>query len=100
MAAVVGFASVTLANYTAHEFWTFRSGSSHISWIRALQYLGASGVTLLMRLTVIIFLSRWIGATHSLVILVAAAGVSFSFSFLLSKHLIFSHRFDRDLADK
>ena len=90
IAATVGFSSAALANYVAHEFWTFRSDASRISLLRAGQYFITSAVTLLIRLTVIAVVGLWFGQQHSLVILTIAAGTSFAFGFMFSKFLVFS----------
>lgn len=98
-AAVCGFALAALANYAAHEYWTFRSHASRLSWLRAAQYIATSAATLVTRLAVILLLTRWLPADSSLLILVLAAGVSFFVNFLLSKFLIFSQRLDRNTTD-
>jgi putative flippase GtrA len=100
LAATIGFATAALANYMAHEFWTFRHEASRISVLRAGQYVLTSAVTLLIRLALIAVFSSWLGAQHRLLILVAAAGTSFAFGFVFSKFLVFSNRHDGARVDR
>ena len=89
LSAVAGFASAMLANYAAHELWTFRTSARRFSLQRAVQYAAASMVTLLTRLLAIAVLGRLTGTGHILSILITAAGVSFIVNYLISKFLIF-----------
>lgn len=97
-AATIGFFIAALANYTAHELWTFRSSASRFSLKRAGQYVLTSMVTLVVRLLVIVLLGRWVGADHNLLVLVAATGVSFTLNFVLSKFFVFYRSHDQDAA--
>jgi putative flippase GtrA len=90
IAAVGGFTVAAIANYGAHELWTFRSGAQELSFRRAARFLLASTLTLLVRLAVVYLLGSLIGVANALPILVGAVGVSFIINFLISKFLVFS----------
>lgn len=95
-AVVTGFFIAALANYAAHELWTFRSTASRLSPKRAGQYIFASAATLAIRLAVIMLLGGWVSADYKLIVLIVATGVSFAFNFILSKFVVFSNRDDQD----
>ena len=96
VAAVFGFFVAALANYTAHELWTFRSTASRFSLKRASQYVVASAATLAVRLAVILLLGRWIAADYNLVVLIVATIVSFTLNFILSKCFVFYRQPDQE----
>ncbi len=95
-AAAIGFFAAAIANYTAHELWTFRSKTSKFSLKRASQYILASAATLTVRLSVIVMLGQWLGADYNLLVLVVATGVSFTLNFILSKFFVFYRQHDQD----
>jgi putative flippase GtrA len=100
LAATIGFSLAALANYVAHEFWTFRHAASRISVSRAGQYILTSAITLMIRLGAIALLGPWLGAQHKLLILATAAGTSFAVGFVFSKFVIFSNRHDGTKVDR
>lgn len=98
IAVLGGFSFAVLANYAAHELWTFRSGAPTLSFRRATRFLIASIFTLLVRLAVVFLLVRLIGVTSALPVLVGAVGVSFMMNFLISRFLVFSRNTDATRA--
>lgn len=92
IAAAVGFISAAIGNYVAHELWTFRNGPRQLSLRRSLHYVGASAVTLAVRIAVMAVLSIRLGGTDPLTVLMCGAGASFFFNFAISKVMIFSNR--------
>jgi putative flippase GtrA len=92
LAATLGFLMAATGNYVAHELWTFRSGPRKISTWRAASYVGASLITLAVRLAVIALFGRLFGLAYPLIVLISAAGVSFGVNFILSKFFIFTRR--------
>jgi len=97
-AAIIGFFIAALANYTAHELWTFRSTGLRFSLKRASQYVLASAATLAVRLAVIVLLGRWVGADYNFLVLVVATGVSFIINFILIKFFVFYRQHDQDAS--
>jgi putative flippase GtrA len=92
LAATAGFMVAALANYIAHELWTFGAAGGRVSARRAAQYLSASALTLVARIMMVFLLRAWFGSTAVLPILIAAAGVSFAVNFAVSKYLIFNRK--------
>lgn len=90
IAAAIGFVVAAVANYTAHELWTFRHDESQLTVKRAAHYLGSSLAALLTRILVVAVLSALIGTTHALIILIIGAGVSFFVNFAISKMFVFN----------
>lgn len=90
LAAVAGFAAGTCVNYVLHELWTFREGHRHLSVLRAGKYGLALGLTLLVRLAVILLLQSLFGSgAPTLLVLGLATGVSFLVNYSASKWLVF-----------
>ena len=92
LGATFGFAVAAAGNYAAHELWTFRAAGAGLSARRALQYVGASALILMVRLAVVTALGALTEGAWTLAILVAGAGVSFFVNFAVSKLLIFARR--------
>ncbi len=91
VASVAGFAVATVANYLAHQFWTFRSGPRSASARRFLGFCLVVGVTLVVRLLVLDQLATVLPGSGiaAPIRLGLAAGASFVLSFLLSRFLVF-----------
>ncbi len=88
--AVVGFCCAVLANYLAHEFWTYRHAKRWSARGRAVGYVATALSTLAMRAAVILALGSVAGGLlGDAATLVAAAGVSLVFNFLVTKLVVF-----------
>ena len=92
LAASLGFGLGAITNYALHEFWTFYDPIRRPSVASAVRYGLALGVTLLTRIGAVIVLTELFGKVRPLVVLVAAAAVSFLVHYVISKHFVF---FDR-----
>jgi|GEM_PF-391607 len=90
VAAVFGFVAGAAFNYLLHELWTFQSGARALSIRRALYFGGATLATLAVRVVAVLFLAWVVGIEgFEIVILFAAAMVSFTVNFVLSKSFVF-----------
>ena len=88
--AVVGFCCAVLANYLAHEFWTYRHAKRWSAKGRALGYVATALSTLAVRAGVILALGHMAGGLlGDLPTLVIAAGASLVFNFLATKLIVF-----------
>ena len=95
--AVVGFCCAVLANYLAHEFWTYRHAKRWSARGRALGYVATALSTLAVRAGVILSLGYLAGdLLGDAAVLVLAAGVSLVFNFLATKLVVFRARTPRD----
>lgn len=86
-AGAIGFVSAAAINYVLHERWTFGTGSSRVSALRGVQYLGIAGLALMARTAAILLLETLLGDGRTLAVLVLAAGISFAVSFVASRWL-------------
>jgi len=90
-AAVLGFTMALVANYLAHEFWTFAGRRSAGYLARFGKYVSAAMGTLLIRAVVVYLLEPFAWSDFSRVaVLAAAAGVSLIFNYLLIRFAVFS----------
>lgn len=91
LSVAAGFLSGATFNYIVHELWTFPDASGQVSLRRWSTYVGAVSLVLALRLLVIGALEALApGRTDgTLLVLLAACGVSFAANFLLSKFFIF-----------
>lgn len=97
LSAVIGFLAGAVFNYILHELWTFRSSESHLSVRRAALYLSLMLLILGVRLAIITVLSPVLsGPVGSLLLLIAAAGVSFVVNYLVSRFIIYRRRSHTD----
>lgn len=87
-AALCGFVCGALANYVAHERWTFGHGA--LSARRGFAYLATTGFVLALRVGSVALLRAVLPLAGSLPILVAATGVSFTANYLLSRRVVFT----------
>ena len=90
LAAAAGFVLGALINYSAHELWTFQTGSRRMSLRRALRYMICTFFVLVTRVAVVAVLAAWIGERYALAVLLGGMGVSFVVNFALSKFFIFT----------
>lgn len=92
LAAMLGFATGGLLNYLLHEYWTFRSSTSEISFKRGLLYGITILATLISRVFAVSILQEFIFSTPAkdLIILICAVAFSFMVNYALSKFLIFN----------
>ena len=88
LAAAIGFAIASGANYVIHQTWSFRTGA--LSARRAALYGGVALVTLALRVGIVALLERALPDAWPLAILVAGAGGSFCVNFVLSKWMVFA----------
>lgn len=91
IATVIGFATATIANYIAHQFWTFRIGERRATALRLIGYVAVVIVTLAVRLLVLGLLGPILPGAGILapVRFGAASAVSFVLSFVLSRLFVF-----------
>lgn len=88
--AATGFFAGALFNYICHELWTFRVAGGALSTSCASLYLVSALVILGVRLLVTTVLSPLaVDRLSSLVVLIAAAGVSFVVNYLLSRFVVY-----------
>ena len=90
LAAVIGFVCAASANYVLHQLWSFQGGSRSLSLDRAAKYGLVAGLTLLVRVGVVVGLDLCLAGAYALVILICGAGVSFFVNFTLSKFFAFA----------
>ncbi len=89
-AASIGFSLGLLTNYILHECWTFRRRRRALSGARFSKFALVQVATLLFRLGIIAGVSRFIDDNgKELLILCAAAALSFFLNFALSKAFVF-----------
>lgn len=92
VAVAAGFATATVANYFAHQFWTFPSGPRAASLRRFLGFCAVVAVTFGVRLTALALLADVFpgSGVEAPIRLGLAAGTSFLVAFPLSRFLVFS----------
>ena len=90
LAASLGFGLGAITNYALHELWTFYDPIRRPSVASAVRYGFALGVTLITRIGAVIALTELFGKVRPLVVLIAAAAVSFLVHYSISKHFVFS----------
>lgn len=92
-AACIGFGVAVIANYLAHEFWTFRTGSRPGRTGRLAKYIGVALATLAARAVCIHFLEPLALSDPSrIAVLVVAAGASLALNYILTKFFVFVRR--------
>lgn len=90
LSSVCGFLIAAAANYIMHELWTFKNNQSTMSFNRALAYIGALILTLLIRIVVVHITQIFLFPDRfALLILIIAAGISFVVNFVASKFFVF-----------
>lgn len=99
VAATVGFLCGALLNYVLHELWTFQDSSKRLSLARLMAYLLGLWFVLGVRMAGVAVLSILLPG-QSLLILVAATGLSFCANYLVSKSLIFRRTKDKEGDDR
>jgi putative flippase GtrA len=90
-ASAAGLFAGMIFNYLVHVSWTFRGAGRKPSFGHFLQYAAAVGVTLVIRIAVLLALPPLglAGALPPPARLFLAAVVSFAASWLICRHLIF-----------
>ena len=90
LSSAIGFLIAAAINYVMHEIWTFRGGQRTLSTHRALSYIGVLGITLILRIAAVHLLQIILSSgAYALLILIIAAGTSFTVNFIASKILVF-----------
>ncbi|WP_052265373.1 GtrA family protein [Ruegeria sp. ANG-R] len=100
LAAIIGVAAGAVFNYILLELWAFAGPKNVTAVARPLRYLGALGITMAVRAGTVWILEEALRfQSRPLLILIAAAAVSFVVNFLLSKNWVFS-RHDKPSEDE
>ncbi|WP_306250399.1 GtrA family protein [Parvularcula sp. IMCC14364] len=90
VAASVGFIIAAMANYLAHEYWTFPDRRNGFSVMRLTRYLGVAITALSVRwLILFIFTDIDLPAVTSFLVLSGAAGASLAVNYLLTRFSVF-----------
>lgn len=91
--AAIGFFAGALFNYVVHEKWTFGTPRDRLSVMRATLYLGATLLTLAVRMLVAFLLTTFAtGAVSNLTVLFLSACASFFANYLLSRFVVYRKR--------
>ncbi|MCI5043261.1 MAG: GtrA family protein [Aquisalinus sp.] len=88
VAATVGFLTAAVANYAAHEFWTFADRKPEFSGFRLSRYMAVALVTLSVRWLIIsLFADIELSPIKNAFVLVVAAAGSLVVNYTLTKWL-------------
>jgi len=90
-AAAIGLAAGMVFNYFVHATWTFQHNNRHRSWRQFFRYAIGVAVTMLIRAAVLQVISQqgWQDVLAPPIRLGIGAVVSFVFSYLIGRYLVF-----------